>query len=263
MGFTGQVALVTGGARGAGQGIALSLARAGCDVVIADLLAMDDVARAAERTVALIEQEGRKALALSCDVRDEAALTAVVDEATRALGPLEHVVVNAGVIEQGDVDTMPVEAWQRVVDVNLTGAWLTCRAVAPQMKQRRSGTITVISSVAASRGGAGYTAYCATKAGTLGMVRALAHELAACDVRVNAVLPGYLGTDMWFRSILGGAGDSDEAARNAFEEVVRTSVPLGRPQTAQDLGDAVVYLAGATNVTGAELVVDGGRLAGP
>jgi meso-butanediol dehydrogenase/(S,S)-butanediol dehydrogenase/diacetyl reductase len=150
-----------------------------------------------------------------------------------------------------------------VLDINLTGAWLSCKAVASTMKARRHGSITVISSVAATRGGAEYAAYCASKAGALGMMRALSHELAPFDVRVNAILPGYLATDMWYRSILGGKGEHDVAARAAFDAVIESSVPLQRPQTAEDLGQAAVYLAGARNVTGSELVVDGGRLAGP
>lgn len=263
MDFDGQVALVTGGARGAGRGIAVAMARAGCNVVIADLLGVPEIAEASKATVSMVEREGRRAFALSCDVRDEAAIAAVIEHMTQELGPPDHLVVNAGIIDQSDIDEMQLAAWQRVVDVNLTGAWLTCRAVVPGMKQRRFGSIAVISSVAATRSAAGYTAYCATKAGTLGMVRALSTELAPHDVRVNAILPGYLATDMWFRDILGGEGEHDLRARAAFDDVVRAAVPLGRPQTAEDIGDAVVFLAGASNITGIELVVDGGRLAGP
>lgn len=256
-------ALVTGGARGAGRGIALALAEDGCDVVIADLLGDAEIAAAAEETAALIAGAGRRAVSIACDVTSAEELDAAVACAIAEFGSIDHLVVNAGVIAGGELDEMTPNAWSRVIDVNLTGAWLTCRAAAPALKAGASGTITVVSSVAAIRGGAGYAAYCASKAGALGMVRALSHELAPYGIRVNAILPGMVATDMWFRSILGGTGADDQAARDAFDETIREQVPLGRPQTAADLGAAVVYLTTATNVTGAELVIDGGRLAGP
>lgn len=261
--ITGDRVLVTGGARGAGRGIALAFAEAGCDVVIADLLRIPEIAQAADETARLVGGAGRQAVLADCDVTQLSELEAVVALGQEKLGALDHLVVNAGVMQSGEIDEMDPAAWARVLDVNLTGAWLSCRAVVSGMKKRRRGSITIISSVAANRGAAQYTAYCASKAGLIGMMRALSHELAPYDVRVNAVLPGYLATDMWFRSILGGEGEHDSSALAAFDEVIENSVPLRRPQTAADLGEAAVYLASARNVTGSELVVDGGRLAGP
>lgn len=261
--IAGNRVIITGGARGAGRGIAVAFAEAGCDVVIADLLQVPDIAEAAAETARMVEVAGQQALLLACDVTQYAELEAVVEQAESEFGPVDHLVVNAGIIQSGNIEEMDPQNWSRVLDVNLTGAWLSCRAVTEGMKSRGRGSITIISSVAAKRGGAGYTAYCASKAGVLGMMKALSHELAPHDVRVNAILPGYLATEMWYRSILGGEGEHDPAARSAFDEVIQTSVPLGRPQTPGDLGEAAVYLAGAPNVTGAELIIDGGRLAGP
>jgi meso-butanediol dehydrogenase/(S,S)-butanediol dehydrogenase/diacetyl reductase len=95
------------------------------------------------------------------------------------------------------------------------------------------------------------------------MVNALSHELATRNVRINVISPGYLATDMWFKDILGGSGTSPQEAPTQFDALVASAVPLGRPQTPQDIGDAAVYLASAPNVTGAEIIVDGGRVAGP
>lgn len=263
MNIAGDRVLVTGGARGAGRGIALAFAEAGCDVAVLDLLGIQEIDEAARETVRMIEKRGRRALAVSADVRSEDYTRAAVTQVEENWGGIDHLVVNAGIISSGEIDVMELDAWHRVLDINLTGAWISARAVVPSMKERRRGTITVISSVAATRGGAEYTAYCASKAGLLGMVRALSHELAPSGVRVNAILPGYVATDMWLRTILGGGGEADAAAVAAFEQVIADNVPLGRPQTAADLGAAAVYLATADSVTGTELVVDGGRLAGP
>lgn len=263
MNLTDSVALVTGGARGAGRGVALAFAHAGADVVIADLLGSAQIAAEASLTCELIEATGRKAFAVQCDVRSEESVGAMTQAAITQFGRLDHVVVNAGVIEQGPIAEMSLASWQRVVDVNLTGAWLTCRAAAPVLSAQKSGSITIVSSVAAYRGGADYSAYCATKAGLGGLNRALSHELAAHQVRVNLIAPGYIQTDMWMSSILGGSGSGDEQAQRAFADVIEQSVPLGRAQTPGDIGEAAVYLAAAANVTGAELIVDGGRIAGP
>lgn len=263
MNLTDNVVLVTGGARGAGRGVAVAFAQAGADVVIADLLGSPQIAAEAALTCELIESAGRRALAVESDVRDEKSVESMVQSAVKQFGRLDHVVVNAGVIEQGPIAEMTLASWQRVVDVNLTGAWLTCRAAAPILSAQKSGSITIVSSVAAYRGGADYSAYCATKAGLGGLNRALSHELAAHQVRVNLIAPGYIQTDMWMRSILGGSGSGDEQAQRAFADVIDQSVPLGRAQTPEDIGQAAVYLASAANVSGAELMVDGGRIAGP
>jgi meso-butanediol dehydrogenase/(S,S)-butanediol dehydrogenase/diacetyl reductase len=255
--------LITGGARGVGRGIALAFAEAGSNVVIGDLLERADVEREADTTVSACREFGVAATAIQLDVRSEEQLHVAADQVEGEFGPLTTVVANAGVIASGRVDEMPVSDWQRVMDVNLTGAWLTCRAFAPRLASRGAGSFVIVSSVAAHRGADGFSAYCASKSGLLGMVNALSHELATRNVRINVISPGYLATDMWFKDILGGPGTSPQEAPIQFDALVASAVPLGRPQTPQDIGEAAVYLASAPNVTGAEIIVDGGRIAGP
>lgn len=261
--LSGTATFVTGGARGIGRGIALSFAKAGSNVVIGDLLDRSDIAEHATQTVSACRELGVKAEAVHVDVREEATLSAAAQNVKSEFGPLTTVVANAGVISSGRVQDMELADWQNVLDVNLTGAWLTCKAFVPMLIENAGGSVVVISSVAAYRGADGYAAYCAAKSGLLGMSRALSHELASANVRINVVAPGYLGTDMWFKGILGGVDAHDRETHAAFSAIVDEAVPLGRPQTPADIGDAAVFLASSTNTTGAELIVDGGRIAGP
>ncbi len=251
-------ALITGSARGVGRGIALSLGRAGYDIVVVDLIERDEIRREAEETARQLTDLGSDVILVAADVTSAADMEAAVATAIERFGGLDLVVANAGIIADGEIGDMSVEAWRRVVDVNLTGSWLTCRAAVEVLKQRPGSSLVVISSVAAYRGASGYSAYCASKAGLIGMVRALSHELASHDVRINLIAPGYLGTNMWFDDILKG----DDPVES-FGRVVTDAVPLGRAQTPADIGQAVVYLATAQNVTGSELIIDGGRIAGP
>lgn len=254
---------ITGGARGIGRGIAVAFAQAGSNVIIGDLLHRPEIASEADLTVEECRKMGVKAQAVQVDVCSEEQLINVANSINPDFGPLTTVVVNAGIIASGRVEEMPVGDWQRVIDVNLTGAWLTCRAFTPQLTKNGVGSFVVISSVAAHRGADGYSAYCAAKSGLLGMTRALSHELANRNVTINVISPGYLGTDMWFKAILGGEDKPDTQTKAEFDAVVDGAVPLGRPQTPMDIGEAAVYLASSENTTGAEIIVDGGRIAGP
>lgn len=254
-------ALVTGGARGIGRGLAVALAAKGVDVLVADLVDDPSIAREAAETVRLVKSLGRDAVAVSCDVRREDETAAAVDAALARFGHLDIACANAGVIREGQVAGGSLADWTLTLDVNLTGAFLLARSAIPPMTARGRGIFLVTSSVAAYRGGVGYAAYCASKAGLLGFTRALATEVAPFGVRANALCPGYLATDMWFKDILPslGAGDRDEQ----FAAVVRRAVPLGTSQTPADIGQAAVYLCEADSVTGIALSIDGGHLAGP
>lgn len=256
----GTTAVVTGAARGIGRGIAVALASRGANVVVADLLGDPAVAGEAERTKAAVEEAGGAALAVACDVRDEEQVEALVAAALERFGRVDVGVANAGVIRPAALSEPSSDAWRLTLDVNLTGAYLLAKSLTPHFTAQRSGVFLAVSSIAAFRGAANYTAYCTSKAGVIGFVRAMASELAPYDVRANAICPGHLATAMWHEEILPGMGGGDRDEQ--FRSVIEAAVPLGRPQTPYDIGQAAVYLCEADNVTGESLTVDGGHLAG-
>jgi meso-butanediol dehydrogenase / (S,S)-butanediol dehydrogenase / diacetyl reductase len=259
--LSGKAAVVTGAARGIGRGIAVALARSGADVVVADLVGDPGLAAEAEQTKAAVEATGRAAHVVECDVRDRAQVDALVDATVDRFGRVDVGVANAGVVRPAPLTDPSTDAWDLTLDVNLTGTYLLAKALTPRFVEQRSGVFLAVSSIAAFRGGAGYTAYCTSKAGVLGFVRAMATELAPYDVRANALCPGHLETAMWRDEILPDMGGDDPDAQ--FRDVIAAAVPLGRPQTPDDIGRAAVYLCEADNVTGEHLVVDGGHTAGP
>jgi NAD(P)-dependent dehydrogenase (short-subunit alcohol dehydrogenase family) len=252
------IAIVTGGGRGIGRGIAQCLARAGANIVIADLpAAREDV----ERTAELVEREGAKTLLVPVDVRDWSQVEAMAQAALDHFGQIDVLVNNAGVISVGGVVTLAEEDWDRVLDVNLKGTFLCCKAIAPHMMQRRSGRIVNISSQAGKRGAAGLAHYCASKWGIIGFTQSLAHELAPLGITVNAVCPGEVDSAMWREVLLPAlAGTQGLSPDEAWERYIKDSVPLGRPQTPEDIGQAVVFLCQADNITGEAVNVTGGTV---
>ena len=250
------VAIVTGGARAIGRGIALELARAGANVVVADL---PSVQEDLDATCAAVESEGVQALAVHCDVRDWSQVEAMAKAALDRFGRIDVLVNNAGVIGVAPVVAMSEEEWDRVLDVNLKGTFLCCKAVAPHMMERRSGRIVNLSSQAGKRGAPGIAHYCTSKFGLIGFTQSLALELAGSNVTVNAVCPGEVDSKMWRETLLpalalGRGGTPEEA----WESWIKERVPLGRPQTAEDIGQAVVFLCRADNITGESINVTGG-----
>lgn len=250
------VAIVTGGSRGIGRGIALALAKEGTNVVVADL---PSERAAMDETKKLIEAEGVQAHLVDCDVRVEAQTVALVKEAIDRFGKIDILVNNAGVISVAPVAMMSEEAWDRVIDVNLKGTFLCSKAVAPHMMERRSGRIINLSSMAGRRGNPGLAHYCTSKWGIIGFTQSLALELGALGITVNAVCPGVVDSAMWrdhlIPAIAMAQGEPSEAA---WESFVRDRIALGRPQTVEDIGEAVVYLCRAENVTGEAINVTGG-----
>jgi meso-butanediol dehydrogenase/(S,S)-butanediol dehydrogenase/diacetyl reductase len=250
------VAIVTGGARGIGRGIALSLAHEGAHIVLADL---PSVATDAAETKRMVEAAGVGAMTLHCDVRDSAQVHAVVQAAIDRFGKVDVLVNNAGVISVAPVMAMTEEQWDLIMDVNVKGTFLCSKAVAPHMMQRRSGRIINLSSQAGKRGSPGVAHYCASKFAVIGFTQSLAHELGPSNVTVNAICPGEVDSAMWQDHLLPAlaalAGGSKEAA---WEQFMKQRVPLGRPQTPEDIGQAVVFLCKADNITGEALNVTGG-----
>lgn len=250
------VAIVTGGARGIGRGIAYELAREGTRIVVADLPA---TSADRDETIAEIRKLGSDAIAVDVDVRDYGQCEAMVRAAIDKWGQVDVLVNNAGVISVGFVVGLTEEAWDLVFDVNVKGTFLCSKAVASHMMGRKRGRIINLSSQAGKSGKAAVSHYCASKWAVIGFTQSLAHEMAPFDVTVNAICPGEVDTHMW-RNVLvpavaAGRGISQE---EAWAEVSQAQVPLGRPQTAADMGQAVVFLCKSDNITGESINVSGG-----
>ncbi len=250
------VAIITGGARGIGRGIALELAKAGANIVVADLPVVQDDA---DETCKLVEAEGTQAISVQTDVRDEAQCQAMAQAAVDKFGQIDILVNNAGVVSVAAVVAMSKEEWERVLSVNLTGTFLASKSVIPHLVQRDAGRIINLSSFAGLKGAPGLAHYSATKFGVIGFTQSLALELAASNVTVNAICPGEVDSAMWRESLLPALGGAEpEAQQAAWERFIQERIPLGRPQTVEDIGQATVYLCQADNVTGETLSVTGG-----
>jgi 3-oxoacyl-[acyl-carrier protein] reductase len=238
------VALVTGASRGIGAAIARGLAREGFDLAVN--YAGDEAGATA--TAEAVAALGRRAAVLRADVSDEEAAAGLVERAEEELGPLDAVVLNAGITRDGLAVRMKAEDWRAVIDTNLSGAFFVARPALRGMLRRRAGSIVAVSSVVGITGNAGQVNYAAAKAGMLGMVRSLAREAGSRGVRVNAVAPGYISTDMT-------AGLTDEQ-----RDAVLAATPLGRLGEPDDVAAAVAFLVSdaAAFITGAVLSVNGG-----
>jgi 3-oxoacyl-[acyl-carrier protein] reductase len=243
--FTGKVALVTGASRGIGRAIAVTLAKGGASVA---LNYAGNEAAAAE-ALALVQQAGApRAKLYRFDVADPAACAAAVDAVIAELGGLHVLVNNAGIAVDQLVMRVKDEDWNRQLQVNLTGAFNLIRAATRPMMKQRGGAIVNLTSVVGEMGNAGQAAYAATKAGLIGLTKSVARELASRNIRVNAVAPGYVDTDM--------TAALPEAAKTKMRELI----PLARLGGAQDVANAVAFLASeaASYVTGETLRVNGG-----
>ncbi|MDY3281157.1 3-oxoacyl-[acyl-carrier-protein] reductase [Dysosmobacter sp.] len=242
--LTGKTALVTGGSRGIGRAICLELAARGANVA----LCYAGGEAAAAETARLCEERGVKALAIRCDVSDGAQVKAMVDETVRAFGSLDILVNNAGITRDGLAVMMSEENFDAVIATNLRGAFLCMKAAARPMMKKRWGRMVNLSSVVGLHGNAGQVNYAASKAGVIGMTKSMAKELAARNVTVNAVAPGFIDTDM--TAVL------PEAAKAAL----LGSIPLGRMGKPEDVARAVAFLCSddAAYITGQVLSVDGG-----
>ena len=239
----GRVALVTGGSRGIGEGIATRLAAAGAEVVL--------TARtigAAEKVAESIRADGGKASGLALDISDPASVEACVGEVLAKHEKIDILVNNAGITRDNLLMRMKADDWESVISTNLGGTYRMCRAVVPKMVRARYGRIVNITSVVGTLGNPGQANYAATKAGVEAFSRSLARELASRNITVNNVAPGFIDTDMT-RAL-------DEKQRDAL----LSQIPLGRLGTPQDVADAVAFLvgSGAGYVTGVTLHVNGG-----
>lgn len=267
MELTGKVALVTGAARGLGRGIAVALARAGCDVAVSDLARASDGVTPyrlssnddLEATAAEVERLGRRSVALHADVTVADDVGRLVATVAERFGGLDVLVANAGIIAAAPVAAMDEAAWDRIFAVNVKGVFLCARAAIPHLAQRGGGRIVNVASVAGKTGRAGLSAYCASKAAVISLTQALAEELGPVGVAVNALCPGYIQTAMWtevLNPVL--AGMLGVPPDRVFQDFVQRTTYLKREQTPEEIADAAVYLCRAENVTGITLTIAGG-----
>ncbi len=255
--------LVTGGARGIGRGIANAFLANGDQVMIADLPDGGkwnyELATADDRQAALAEVQGLgEVAATDLDVTDKASCEAAVQATLSRFGGLDVLVNNAGVLQSGPIEEFAEQDWDRVFAVNAKGVFLMTQAALPALKASSDAAIVNTASIAGKQGFRNLVAYCGSKFAVVGITQALATELAPDGIRVNALCPGVVGTAMWLEHLL-PANTTDAADKQQqFEEAMASMIPLGRPQTVEDMGQAAVYLASAPNVTGVSLSVAGG-----
>lgn len=244
MSMEGNVALVTGGSRGIGRAVCLELARRGAAVAVN----YAGNSAAAEETVRLCRELGVEAEAFQADVASPAACDALAAAVKERFGRLDILVNNAGISRDGLLMTAREEDFTRTLDTNLKGAYFCTRAAAKIMLRQKYGRIVCLSSIVGLRGNPGQTAYAASKAGVLGLVKAAAKELAGRDITVNAVAPGYIETDM------------TAALPKKAREAMLSTIPKGRPGAPEEVARAVAFFAERESgyITGQVLCVDGG-----
>jgi len=242
-----EIALVTGAGSGIGQGIAIGLAEAGADVALFDMPA----SRGLEDTASAVKEKGRRALIVTGDVVDGASLIAAVGKTERELGPLSLAVNSAGIANAKPAEDMPIGQWRHMIDVNLTGVFLSCQAEGRAMLAHGKGAIVNIASMSGTIVNRGLTQahYNASKAGVIHLSKSLAMEWVARGVRVNVISPGYTLTPMNKRP---------EVAEQLKAFAAET--PMARIATVEEMvGPAIFLLSPAASfVTGLDLLVDGG-----
>ena len=244
MQLDGKIALVTGGSRGIGRACVVELARRGAEVTFV----YHSNSEAAESLVTKLTGEGLKVSAEQADVRDGKRAQEIVDAIVEQHEQIDILVNSAGIVSDGLLGSMLPEQWSNVIDTNLTGAFNYCRAVTQQMMYQRSGAVVNLSSTAAEYASRGQVNYAASKGGINGMTKGMAKELAPRKVRVNAVSPGMIETDM------------SAAVRNLAGDQIKKAIPMKRIGKPEEIAQVVAFLASdeASYMTGQILLVDGG-----
>jgi 3-oxoacyl-[acyl-carrier protein] reductase len=238
MSLKGRVALVTGGSRGIGRATATVLAQAGCDVVVNYLQAEDS----AREVVNAVEQAGQRGLAIQADVSSEEEVVRLMTAVEAAFGGVDILVNNAGIVHSKPLGELTHRDWQTVIDQNLTSAFLVSQAVLPGMRERQWGRIIMLSSIAAQTGGVVGPHYAASKAGLIGLAHSYANLLAKEGITSNAIAPALIDTDM----IRGN------------DKIKPSLLPVNRFGTADEVAQAVLFLAQNGYVTGQTLSINGG-----
>jgi NAD(P)-dependent dehydrogenase (short-subunit alcohol dehydrogenase family) len=249
--ITGKHALVTGGGTGVGRAIALALAETGVAVTICG--------RRKEQ-LAAVADANKRIFAIAADVTDEAAMTALYAEAEKARGPVDIVVANAGMSGSSPAQRTSLGDWQRTLDVNLTGSFLTVKPALAGMTSAKSGRVVFVASTAGLKGYAYVAPYVAAKHGVVGLMRALATELARTGVTVNAVCPGFVETDMLEESVRRIVDKTGRTVEQARASLAATN-PQGRFIQPQEVAAAVLWLCSeaAGSITGQAISLSGGE----
>jgi len=240
----GRIALVTGGSRGIGAAICEELAAAGATVAVN----YARNAQLAEQVSGRIREAGGSAESVAGDISTAAGAAGLVEQVESEVGPIAILVNNAGITRDDLIMRLSEEAWRDVIDTNLGGAFFTCRALSRPMLKRRAGVIVNITSIVGVHGNAGQTNYAASKAGLIGLTKSLAKELGGRGIRVNAIAPGYIATEL------------TDALADQAREAILGGTPLGRLGEPADVARAVRFLCSdaAGFITGDVLAVDGG-----
>ena len=254
MELQGQIAIVTGGGRGIGRATALELARLGADIAVAEL-----DAGGADKTAALVKDQGRRAIAIPTNVTRPADLVAMVERTRAAFGRIDILVNNAGIYRAAATLDVTEEHWDAIMTINAKAVFFATQAVLPVMIAQKSGSIVSLASMAGKVGSRTNLPYNASKAAVISMTKSLALAHAADGIRVNCVCPGFVETDMWTQV----AREQSVLLNQTPEEFTRKrqeSVPLGRMERPEDVAAVIGFLASprAGYMTGQALSVDGG-----
>jgi len=252
MDLTNKIAIITGARRGMGKTHAITLAKAGVKVVVADISEED-----CQKVVDEIKEQGGQALSIKCDVTKKEEVEEMVRKTVEEFGKVDILVNNAGICQFKPFLELTEEEWDRTLDINLKGYFLCAQTAAKEMVKQKSGVIVNVASVAMGQVGVGMATiahYCASKGGIVAMTEALAVELAPYNIRVNAVAPGMIETPM-----------IDTVKQDPKQmEAMLTRVPMGRAGKPEEVSNLVLFLASdeSSYITGSTIVVDGGWLAG-
>lgn len=253
--FKDKTVFITGAGGGIGKAIALIFAKKGAYVALADVK-KEYVEKVAEEIKAI----GGKALVLAVDVTDYASVKNAVNETVNAFGSLDVAVNNAGVVGIGSIEEIDEQEWDRVLSVNARGVFICTKAVLEVMKPQKSGAIINTASIAGKMGMAHLSHYVASKFAVIGFTNSIAKEVAETGITVNAICPGIIGTGMWRGE--GGIADrwkqAGETESESWERNKKTLIPQGVDQSAEDIADAVLFIASAPHITGQAIAVDGG-----
>lgn len=242
--FSGKTVLITGASRGIGRAIALAYAKEGANIVVNYASSPEK----AEMVVEEIKALGAEAVAYGCDVSDEAAVELMAETVEKTFHPIDILINNAGITKDGLLIRMKDSDWDQVLDINLKGTYLCTKHFGKRMLKRKSGNIVNVTSVVGLTGNAGQSNYSASKAGVIGFTKSIAKEFSSRQIRVNAVAPGFIATDM------------TEKLSEDVIEAYKKAIPLGRMGTAEDVAKAVLFLSSdqSSYMTGQIITVDGG-----
>ncbi|NVM29880.1 MAG: SDR family oxidoreductase [Candidatus Helarchaeota archaeon] len=249
-----KVVVLTGAARGIGRSTAILFAKEGAKLALSDVLEEEG-----KETLELVKKEGGDAFFIKCDVTKGREVKAMVDKTLKMYGKIDVLINNAGVVRVGQVEDIPEEEYDLLLNVNLKGPYFCCHHIVPLLKKQKSGIIINLASVAGHIGQVNHALYCSTKHGVRGMTKALALDLAPYNVRVNSVSPGATDTPMLVGDVTQQAKDRGvdyEVVRKEFEE----EGVMGRWADPVEIAKGILFLAseGASYMTGADLLLDGG-----